>query len=184
VSESLELDKKVSVRPKSSNGRGSTYQIPSKSKKRVYRAAIHDINGKRRTKNFNKRSDAEDWLAQQRQSRTHGLNTYATNPKMTVEEYLIGWVECHRNVIKHSTYKSYKSIIKNKIIPGIGKQIASTLTNKAIEAFYGELVANKIGGGTLNLVHRTQTVARKVLSRNSIIIPRSKLLYWLQAASD
>jgi len=99
VSESLELDKKVSVRPKSSNGRGSTYQIPSKSKKRVYRAAIHDINGKRRTKNFNKRSDAEDWLAQQRQSRTHGLNTYATNPKMTVEEYLIGWVECHRNVI-------------------------------------------------------------------------------------
>ena len=78
---------------------------------------------------------------------------------MTVGEYLIGWVECHRNVIKHSTYRSYKSIIKNKIIPGIGKQIASTLTNKAIEAFYGELVANKIGGGTLNLVHRTLSCA-------------------------
>ena len=159
MSDSLESGKKVSVRPKSSNGRGSIYLIPSKSKRRVYRAAIHDINGKRRTKNFSKRSDAEDWLAQQRQSKTHGLNTYATNPKMTVGEYLIGWLECHRNVIKHSTYRSYKSTIQNKIIPGIGKQIASTLTNKAIEAFYGELVANKIGGGTLNLVHRTLSCA-------------------------
>ena len=159
MSDSLESGKKVSVRPKSSNGRGSIYLIPSKSKRRVYRAAIHDINGKRRTKNFSKRSDAEDWLAQQRQSKTHGLNTYATNPKMTVGEYLIGWLECHRNVIKHSTYRSYKSTIQNKIIPGIGKQIASTLTNKVIEAFYGELVANKIGGGTLNLVHRTLSCA-------------------------
>jgi hypothetical protein len=60
VSESLESGKKVSVRPKSSNGRGSIYLIPNKSKRKVYRAAIHDINGKRRTKNFSKRSDAED----------------------------------------------------------------------------------------------------------------------------
>ena len=159
MSESLESGKKVSVRPKSSNGRGSIYLIPNKSKRKVYRAAIHDINGKRRTKNFSKRSDAEDWLAQQRQSKTHGLNTYATNPKMTVGVYLLEWVESHKSLVKHSTYKSYKSCINNQINPGIGKQIAANLTTKSIENFYGVLVANQIGGGTLNLVHRTLSCA-------------------------
>lgn len=144
---------------KNSNGRGSIYPIKLKSGATRYRAAIHDINGKRRTKNFKKRAEAEDWLAMQRQSRNHGLNTYATNPKMTVGDYLLGWAESHKSLVKHSTYKSYKSCIKNQINPGIGKQIAANLTTKAIENFYGDLVANQIGGGTLNLVHRTLSCA-------------------------
>ena len=69
---------------KNSNGRGSIYPIKLKSGATRYRAAIHDINGKRRTKNFKKKAEAEDWLAIQRQSRNQGLKTYATNPKMTV----------------------------------------------------------------------------------------------------
>jgi integrase len=144
---------------KNSNGRGSIYPIKLKSGATRYRAAIHDINRKRRTKNFKKKAEAEDWLAMQRQSRNHGLNTYATNPKMTVGVYLLEWVESHKRIVKHSTYKSYKSCIRNQINPGIGKQIASNLTTKAIENFYGDLVANQIGGGTLNLVHRTLSCA-------------------------
>jgi integrase len=57
--------------------------------------------------------------------------------------------------VKFSTYKTYKSIIENKINPSLGKYNAATLTTKTIELFYGELVAGEIGGGTLNLVHRT-----------------------------
>ena len=144
---------------KNSNGRGSIYPIKLKSGATRYRAAIHDINGKRRTKNYKKKAEAEDWLAMQRQSRNHGLNTYATNPKMTVGVYLLEWVESHKSLVKHSTYKSYKSCIKNQINPGIGKQVAANLTTKAIENFYGDLVANQIGGGTLNLVHRTLSCA-------------------------
>jgi integrase len=95
----------------------------------------------------------------QRQSRNHGLNTYATNPKMTVGDYLLGWAESHKSMVKHSTYRSYKSSINNKINPRIGKLIAANLTTKAIENLYSDLVANQIGGGTLNLVHRTLSCA-------------------------
>ena len=144
---------------KNSNGRGSIYPIKLKSGATRYRAAIHDINGKRRTKNFKKKAEAEDWLAMQRQSRNHGLNTYATNPKMTVGDYLLDWVESHKSLVKHSTYRSYKSCIKNQINPRIGKLIAANLTTKAIENLYSDLVANQIGGGTLNLVHRTLSCA-------------------------
>ena len=154
----ITLNKPV-LKEKQANGRGSFYPIKLKSGGTRYKGAIYDINKKLRTKTFKKKSEAQDWVTQQRQSRDQGLSTYATNPKMTVGEYLLQWVESHKSLVKHATYKSYKSCIKNQINPGIGKQIAANLTTKAIENFYGDLVANQIGGGTLNLVHRTLSCA-------------------------
>ena len=151
--------KKVSNKPKRANGRGSIYQITKPNERKVWKAAMKDVNGKLRTKNFTRFAEAEDWIGEQRRARQLGENTYATNPKMTVGDFLIGWVESHKNQVKHSTYKSYKSCIKNQINPAIGKQLAANLTTKAIETFYGVLVANQIGGGTLNLVHRTLSCA-------------------------
>ena len=107
---------------KNSNGRGSIYPIKLKSGATRYRAAIHDINGKRRTKNFKKKAEAEDWLAMQRQSRNHGLNTYATNPKMTVGVYLLEWVESHKSLVKHSTYKSYKAVSRIRLTLGLASK--------------------------------------------------------------
>ena len=159
MSNSPEQAKKVSNKPKRANGRGSIYQISKPNGRKVWKAAIKDINGKLRTKNFTKFAEAEDWIGEQRRARQLGENTYATNPKMTVAEFLMAWVESHKSQVKHSTYKSYKSCIKNQINPVIGKQVAATLTTKAIENFYGVLVANQIGGGTLNLVHRTLSCA-------------------------
>lgn len=58
--------------------------------RKVWKFAIKDINFKQRTKNFTKMSDAEDWVADQRRARALGENTYATNPKMTVAEFMTG----------------------------------------------------------------------------------------------
>ena len=76
--------RKVSNNPKRANGRGSRYQIPQKSGKKVWKAAIHDVTGKLRTKQFDRLAEAEDWLANQRRAHELGENTYATNPKMTL----------------------------------------------------------------------------------------------------
>ena len=64
--------RKVSNNPKRANGRGSRYQIPQKSGKKVWKAAIHDATGKLRTKQFDKLAEAEDWLAEQRRARELG----------------------------------------------------------------------------------------------------------------
>ena len=159
MSDSPKPARKVSNKPKRANGRGSIYQITKPNGRKVWKAAIKDMNGKLRTKNFTKYAETEDWIGEQRRARQLGENTYATNPKMTVSDFLMGWIESHKNQVKHSTYKSYKSCIKNQINPVIGKQVAAALTTKAIENFYGVLVANQIGGGTLNLVHRTLSCA-------------------------
>jgi hypothetical protein len=60
---------KTSNKTKNANGRGSIYKAKKSNGKEVIKAAIHDINGKRRTKNFTRKADAEDWLADQRRAR-------------------------------------------------------------------------------------------------------------------
>jgi hypothetical protein len=48
VNNSPEAGKKVSYKPKRANGRGCIYQIPKSNGRKVWKAAIKDINGKLR----------------------------------------------------------------------------------------------------------------------------------------
>jgi len=144
---------------KNSNGRGSIYPIKLKSGATRYRAAIHDINGKRRTKNFKKKAEAEDWLAIQRHSRNHGLNTYATNPKMTVTEFMTGWVESKYSDDQSNTQRFYRNAIKNHITPALGNIKASSLSAKSIESLLRDMAARQLGAGTIKGVKASLSAA-------------------------
>ena len=127
MNNSPESGKKLSNKPKRANGRGSIYQVPKPNGRKIWKAAVKDINGKLRTKNFTKQSEAEDWVADQRRARDLGENTYATNPKMTVAEFLVGWANTQYGPDQESTQRSYLSVIKNHIAPAIGKIKAAEL---------------------------------------------------------
>ena len=151
--------KKVSNKPKRANGRGSIYQVPKSNGRKVWKAAIKDINGKLRTKNFNKQSEAEGWVADQRRARDLGENTYATNPKMTVEEFLIGWANTQYGPDQESTQRSYQSVIRNHIAPAIGKIKASELTTKTVENLFRDMHANGLGAGTIRITRAALSAA-------------------------
>lgn len=151
--------KKVSNKPKRANGRGSIYQVPVANGRKVWKGAVKDINGKLRTKNFTKRSEAEDWVADQRRARDLGENTYATNPKMTVEEFLIGWANTQYGPDQESTQRSYQSVIRNHIAPAIGKIKASELTTKTVENLFRNMHANGFGAGTIRITRAALSAA-------------------------
>ena len=144
---------------KNSNGRGSIYPIKLKSGATRYRAAIHDINGKRRTKNFKKKAEAEDWIAEQRRARELGENTYATNPKMTVGEFMTGWVESKYRDDQSNTRRFYRNAIKNHITPALGNIKASSLTTKSIESLLRDMAARQLGAGTIKGVKASLSAA-------------------------
>lgn len=151
--------KKTSNRPKRANGRGSIYQVPKSNGRKVWKAAIKDINGKLRTKTFTKQSEAEDWVADQRRARDLGENTYATNPKMTVEDFLIGWANTQYGPDQESTQRSYLSVIKNHIAPAIGKMKAAELNTKTIENLFRDMHANGFGAGTIRITRACLSAA-------------------------
>ena len=154
-----ETGKKVSNKPKRANGRGSIYQITKSNGRKVWKAAIKDINGKLRTKNFTKLSEAEDWVADQRRARDLGENTYATNPKMTVAEFLVGWANTQYGPDQESTQRSYLSVIKNHIAPAIGKIKAAELNTKTIENLFRDMHANGFGAGTIRITRAALSAA-------------------------
>jgi len=159
VSNSPESGKKVSNKPKRANGRGSIYQITKSNGRKVWKAAIKDINGKLRTKNFTKFAEAEDWIAEQRRARELGENTYATNPKMTVAEFMSGWVENKYSDDQSNTQRFYRNAIKNHIIPALGNIKASTLTTKSIESLLRDMAARQLGAGTIKGVKASLSAA-------------------------
>jgi integrase len=159
VTNSPELAAKVSARPRNANGRGSIYTLKTKAGLVRYRAAIHDLTGKRRVKNFKKKSEAEDWLSEQRQFRQRGENTYATNPKMTVAEFLHSWVETQYGEDQSSTKRFYRNAINNHIVPALGHIKASNLTTKTIEVFLRDMAVKGFGSGTINSVKSSLSAA-------------------------
>ncbi len=159
MSNSPESGKKVSNKPKRANGRGSIYQITKSNGRKVWKAAIKDINGKLRTKNFNKFAEAEDWIAEQRRARELGENTYATNPKMTVSEFMTSWVENKYSDDQSNTQRFYRNAIKNHITPSLGNIKASSLTTKAIESLLRDMAAKQLGAGTIKSVKASLSAA-------------------------
>jgi integrase len=159
VSNSPELGQKVSNKPKRANGRGSIYKVTKSNGRKVWKAAIKDINGKLRTKNFTKFAEAEDWVAEQRRARELGENTYATNPKMTVTEFMTGWVENKYSDDQSNTQRFYRNAIKNHITPALGNIKASSLTTKSIESLLRDMAARQLGAGTIKGVKASLSAA-------------------------
>ena len=159
MNNSPKAGKKLSNKPKRANGRGSIYQITKPNGRKVWKAAIKDINGKLRTKNFTKLSEAEDWVADQRRARDLGENTYATNPKMTVAEFLVGWANTQYGPDQESTQRSYLSVIKNHIAPAIGKIKAAELNTKTVEGLFRDMHANGFGAGTIRITRAALSAA-------------------------
>jgi integrase len=159
VNNSPASGKRVSNKPKRANGRGSIYQITKSNGRKVWKAAIKDINGKLRTKNFTKLSEAEDWVADQRRARDLGENTYATNPKMTVAEFCVGWANTQYGPDQESTQRSYLSVIKNHIAPAIGKIKAAELNTKTVEGLFRDMHANGFGAGTIRITRAALSAA-------------------------
>ena len=159
MTNSPEAGKKLSNKPKRANGRGSIYQVTKPNGRKVWKAAVKDINGKLRTKNFTKLSQAEDWVADQRRARDLGENTYATNPKMTVAEFMVGWANTQYGDDQESTRRSYLSVIKNHIIPAIGKIKVSELNTKTVESLFRDMHANGFGAGTIRITRAALSAA-------------------------
>jgi integrase len=170
VSNSPESTKKVTNKPKRANGRGSIYQVTKSNGRRVWKAAIKDINGKLRTKNFTKIADAEDWLGDQRRARELGESTYAANPKMTVQEFLIGWVDTKFSEDQLSTKRFYRNAIVNHIIPTLGNMKAANLSSKSIEQLLRNMAAQNYGAGTIRAVRAALSAAYSDAKRHGDLV--------------
>lgn len=91
---------------------------------------------------------------------------YRPDPKMTVEEYMLFWLE-NFSKVKHrkTTYITNRDIIFQKIIPKIGNVKLSKLTADKVEKFIASLQKEKKNGKKLSdaYIHGIFRVLRRAL---------------------
>jgi len=138
------------------NGQGSVYFINSR---KCYGASIKDYLGNRVSKNFKSEDEAHAWILEQKKMRLQGISLSSQNPKLTVAEFLLEWVDLYKHSKKHSTTRNYSERIRNQIIPKIGHLNAHSLSPLAIERLIADLVKAGYAPGTILGVFRTISAA-------------------------
>ncbi|MGB8841687.1 MAG: site-specific integrase [Aliidongia sp.] len=109
--------------------------------------------GKRRSKQFDRKKDAEAYELAARQQVKQGVHT-ADSQSMTISEAANSWLETvAANERERSTIRPYRNHVDLHIIPLLGDIKISRLTTPMIEQFKTDLQTN-----------RSQAMARKVLS--------------------
>ena len=138
------------------NGQGSTY-FDSNRKKWV--SEIDDFNGIRQKEAFDFEEDANQWRIKNFIARERGELLVSKNPKQTVHDFLVDWLEYRKPKIAPSTYRYYDITIRNRIIPYLGKARAGKLKPEAIEKAVESLVASGKADGTIRSFYSTMSKA-------------------------
>lgn len=133
---------------KAPNGEGSVFETADgRYKVAVTVGATPDGKPRRRTKIFDKRSEAEACRRELLSLRDAGKLGPAS--RTTLSEYLASWLrssEADGN--RHTTIASYESVIRNHITPRLGYMQIERLTTRAVRDWLDALDAAGVGGRT------------------------------------
>lgn len=132
---------------------------------------VYDVNIKykvgKQSKTYSKKGFATKKEAQQHEAemRAKLLNPSFVPPtaaqtKMTVEEYLLEWIENHGKAnLRPSTFAGYKSHIKNHILPYIGSVPLVQLSPAMLDNMFQQLFEKGLSQSTVRYAHRIVGVA-------------------------
>lgn len=141
-----------------------------------------DSAGKRCTKTFARKKDAEAWATQAGWEVSQGVHT-AESGSITVAQAIDIWTEAaEAKDLETKTIAAYKSTARLHIVPFIGKEKLARLRKPGIEAFKDKLIAEgrsrarvKRAIGFLSLIlgemERRGLVAQNVASGVRVVIP-------------
>jgi integrase len=119
----------------------------------VWQATYNDQGGKRRSRHFDRKSDADAYLVKVRHDVSRGLHV-ADSQSITVAQAGKLWIErAERDGLERSTVNRYAAHLKHHIIPDIGTMKLSALTPPRINQFVDTLLET-----------RSRVLARKVIT--------------------
>ncbi len=130
--------------------RGQNEGSITKRKNGTYMVQL-SVNGKRVTKYFKTKKEANKWRIDTLHKVQRGL--FYPGKKITLAEYLEEWLKARQGSIKHKTLFQYRRIVEMHINPILGKIKLNDLQPSQIQAFYNIKVESGTGVRTVRLMH-------------------------------
>jgi integrase len=140
-----------------------------------WQADYRDCGGKRRSRQFEKKSEATGFLLRAQEEVKRGVHS-PDSASITVEDAGELWLaRCQANRRERTTIKGYREHLRNHIVPRLGAEKLSRLSTPRIEAFADDLLrscsralARKILTSLKSLLREAQ---RRGLSAQNVALP-------------
>jgi integrase len=130
------------------SGEGTLFQ----RKDGTWQASFIPANGKRKYYYGKTQREALEKLRKAQQEDKQGI--LATGPRQPFGDYINQWLEhVHKPTLRVSSYVTYRSLVKNHIIPALGHVALQKLTPQRIQAFYSELLEEELAPRSISTIH-------------------------------
>lgn len=136
--------------------RGQNQGSVSIRKDGTYQAQI-SVDGKRKSKYFKTKKEAQVWLTDTLYQIQNGM--FNSGPQITVSECLEQWLVASKDSIRPKTHIQYCQIVEQHINPFLGKVKLSDLRPEMIQALYNQKTNSGTGSRTVRLTHSVLHVA-------------------------
>jgi integrase len=134
---------------KRGNGEGSVYRRKSDGR---WVGSLSLPDGTRKVFYGKKQSEVIAKLDEAANDLRRGMLAVGSNT--TLQEYLENWLEnVHKPTIRLSTYLNYGKLLKNYLVPGLGKVKIHKLTPQQVQAFYSKKMSEGLAPKTVNNIH-------------------------------
>jgi len=134
---------------KRANGEGSVYRRKSDGR---WVGSLSLPDGTRKVFYGKKQSEVIAKLDEAANDLRRGMLAVGSNT--TLQEYLENWLEnVHKPTIRLSTYLNYRKLLKNYLVPGLGKVKIHRLTPQQVQVFYSQKMSDGLAPKTVNNIH-------------------------------
>lgn len=156
---------------------------PDGKEKTAWQVDYKDQNGKRRSKQFTRKKDAEAWATEAKWEVSKGVHN-AESDSITVEKAVQLWLDASRaKNLESKTLAGYESTARLHIVPFLGKEKLAKLRKPTIEQFKDDLLAQgrprsrvkrtiSFLGLILTEMERRGLVATNVAKGVRVVIPK------------
>ena len=130
--------------------RGSNEGSLHKRKNGSWRALV-TIEGRRLSKSFKTKREAQEWLRQMLDEIDYGLTFNSAQIKLI--EFMEEWLVSVEPTIRFNTHKQYCQITRQHILPVLGELKLREIKPGQIQQLYNQKVKNGYGLRTVQLIH-------------------------------
>ena len=116
-----------------------------------WRAQASQEDGRRISRDFKTKPEAQTWLRQMQIELEQGFDYQGS--KTLLKDYLQDWLDTCRTALRPKTAYDYGMILRKHVLPHLGELPLKDLTPLRVERFYSRLIEAGTGARTVRLVH-------------------------------
>ena len=109
------------------------------------------IEGRRLTKYFKTRKEANEWRQEILRQKKNGLSLAGATAQMS--EFLANWLATAKTSVRIKTYQQYEQVVRIHILPTVGRIKLEAITPNVIQALYNKKQHQNASVRTVRLIH-------------------------------